>query len=112
MTIRENTVLAVPDASPGDQRAREAIEQELVRIWLDVLELTEVDVSAGFMALGGDSVSARRMLFQVRESFGVALTPHEFMEADTVSSLAQLIERRPPASSATVYETDHEEGVI
>jgi len=49
-------------------------------------------VEDDFFALGGDSLSAMRLVGRVCSAFGVALSLRDFYSASTVNDLASLIQ--------------------
>ncbi len=70
-----------------------AIEEQLARIWRDVLGSERVGIHDDFFAAGGHSLLVGRLLTRVREDFGVDVTPQAFLEAPTVAGLAQALAR-------------------
>jgi acyl carrier protein len=79
------------------------LESELAKHWAAVLDVDEVGRSESFFALGGDSLLATRLLENVRQRFGIAVSLRQFFTGPTIADLAALIE----ASTR-----DTEEGVI
>ncbi|MGH7844014.1 MAG: AMP-binding protein, partial [Candidatus Binatia bacterium] len=70
-----------------------AMEQELARIWADVLGLGAVGIHDNFFDLGGNSLSAMRVLSRMIEDFQVDLPLRAFFDAPTVGALAARIEQ-------------------
>jgi acyl carrier protein len=66
------------------------IERDLNRIWSDVLQLQEIGPSDGFAALGGDSLAAMRIVFLIKDQFGVELSLSDFFSADTIGKMSAL----------------------
>jgi amino acid adenylation domain-containing protein len=57
------------EASPDDQRyvpPSNQIERDLVKLWQDVLGIEKVSVTDDFRSLGGDSLTALRLLFRMK----------------------------------------------
>jgi acyl carrier protein len=76
-----------------DVRAPRSQEEiALCAMFAEVLRRKQVGVEDDFFALGGDSLSAMRMLGRVCSAFGVALSLRDFYSASTVSGLANLIQ--------------------
>ena len=63
-------------------------EQAIARLWAELLGLSEVDRSADFFALGGDSLLAVRMLGRLA---GPPVPPREFLAEPTVAGLARAL---------------------
>ena len=77
-----------PYASP-----RSSSESLVARLWQDTLDLDRVGVHDGFFELGGDSLMAMQVLNRLRHATGVDLGFQQLLEAESVESLARLIER-------------------
>jgi amino acid adenylation domain-containing protein len=71
---------------------RNAIEEGLVSIWIDVLKLEEIGVFDDFFELGGHSLLAGQVLARVANSFGVSLPIRALFEAPTVEALARRVD--------------------
>jgi acyl carrier protein len=69
------------------------LEQELGRMWSEVLGVDAIGADNDFFALGGDSLSAVRMLTRLQRLFNLAISLREFFGARTVRNLASLIAR-------------------
>jgi acyl carrier protein len=102
-----------------DVRApRSPKEIALCAMFAEVLRREEVGVENDFFALGGDSLSAMRLVGRVCSSFGVALSLREFYSASTVGDLANLIQaiqftaESTEASKASLDEEVFEEEEI
>lgn len=78
---------SIPDIAEAD-----VIGQAVVAIWRDVLQRKAAwDVDAGFDDLGGDSLAAMRMIFQVEHLFGIDLDQVNFAEINSVRALSDKI---------------------
>ena len=92
--------------APDD--ARTQLEDELVRIWKDLLGISEVGIHDNFFDLGGHSLAAVQLLSIVRETWSVDLSPEIVYDTSlTVASLAraiemQQIEHLPPEEYAAM----------
>ena len=72
--------------------SRTVLEAELVKIWAQVLRAERVGVNDNFFHLGGDSISAARIISRVRETTKVELSILNLFESSTVGGLAEHIE--------------------
>lgn len=70
-------------------------EAKLVEIWADVLGVSNVGVLDDFFELGGDSLSAMRLVERVRREMCGTLTGAALFQAPTVKQLVQLIVGQP-----------------
>jgi FkbH-like protein len=70
-----------------------ALEQDLARLWADLLNLPAVGVQDNFFALGGHSLLAVQLLSRVRQTYGVELGLEVAYSGEfTVAELARAIE--------------------
>lgn len=73
----------------GDVRPRDALENELEKIWADVLGLPRVGVRDDFFALGGDSILGAEVVARVRDLLGMPDLPLiSIVRAPTVEAMA------------------------
>jgi amino acid adenylation domain-containing protein/non-ribosomal peptide synthase protein (TIGR01720 family) len=86
---------ALPAAVQHTHNVRAPQSQEesaLCAMFAEVLRREQVGVEDDFFALGGDSLSAMRLVGRVCSAFGVALSLRDFYSASTVGGLANLIQ--------------------
>jgi hypothetical protein len=74
------------------------VEQRLVAMWEDLLRVERVGADDDFIALGGCSLQATRLLARVHADFGATVRPRRFFERPTVRWLAQEIAAQPVRS--------------
>ncbi|HEX6864026.1 MAG TPA: thioesterase domain-containing protein, partial [Thermoanaerobaculia bacterium] len=85
--------LPAPDASGRTARVvpRDETEQQLARIWEDLLGSGPVSVDADFFELGGHSLLAVRMMALVGQRLGRSLPIAALFQAPTIEKLAPLL---------------------
>lgn len=88
--------LPLPDfgcahSTPPFVAPRNEVEEALAQIWKRVLHVERVGIHDDFLHRGGDSLSAARMVAQVKSVFGVALSLRAFFDDPTIASLADLL---------------------
>lgn len=66
-------------------------EEELVKIWAEVLSLQRVGIHDNFFELGGHSLAATQLVSQVMKTFHVELPLPSLFEAPTVAEMAVVI---------------------
>ena len=71
---------------------RDATEEIVAAIWIELLGVTQVGVHDNFFELGGHSLLATRVISKVREAFGSEVPLRALFEEPTVAGLAQRIE--------------------
>ena len=73
-------------------RPRTPLEAELLSIWQQVLENKQIGVQDDFLALGGNSIQAARILALVNEQFGIDLQLIDIFTTSTVATMANLVQ--------------------
>ena len=74
---------------------RTEVEQELARIWAEVLCLDKVGVDDNFFDLGGHSLAASRIISRVINAFGKELPIKALFDAPSVAEMAAVIMSQP-----------------
>ena len=69
-----------------------AVETSLAQIWKEILKVDRIGVADNFFMLGGDSLSAARVLARVNPRFGIHLTLRQAFEAPKLEDLAVQVE--------------------
>jgi amino acid adenylation domain-containing protein/non-ribosomal peptide synthase protein (TIGR01720 family) len=102
-TVAAAPARAATTRRPASYRApRTPREQQLCALVAEILNVERVGLDDDFFALGGQSLTAIRLLSRVRETFGAELSIRTVFEEPTVTALARRIEgarraRRGPA---------------
>ncbi|MER6363959.1 amino acid adenylation domain-containing protein [Kitasatospora sp. NPDC001527] len=96
---------AVPAAAPAGRRPpRTPAEQLIAAVWADVLGVPEVGADDNFFHLGGDSLTAVRVVGRVFDVFGM-ISPYLIFDAPTLAEFAAAVTasaqgERPPLTRA------------
>ncbi|MFA4082267.1 amino acid adenylation domain-containing protein [Mycobacteroides salmoniphilum] len=85
-----------------------AVEETLAGLYADVLGLERVGVDDSFFDLGGDSLSAMRLIAAINKSMNTHLTVRALFDAPTVSSLSGQLDKH---ASDPRYVAVHGSGV-
>jgi SagB-type dehydrogenase family enzyme len=72
---------------------RTKMEQFLAGIWQEILQLDRVSIDDNFFELGGDSLKAIQIISRLRETFQLQLPVQSLLEAPSLASLAESIDR-------------------
>lgn len=81
------------------------IRNELAQIWKTVLGIDEVDYSASFFELGGDSLSAVQMFSKIHQKTGVNLQLATLFETPSIATLsAKIIPLLPDGYETTARQ--------
>jgi amino acid adenylation domain-containing protein len=75
---------------------RNAVEMELVQIWTETLHIHPIGVRDNFFNLGGNSISAVRLMTQIQKHFGQTLPLSTLFQFGTVEQLAQQLNQQQP----------------
>lgn len=76
------------------------VDRELVDVWRRVLAIDEIGVDNSFAQLGVHSLLAMQVVSRIRARFAVDLSLREFMEAETVARLGEIVRGRVAARAA------------
>ena len=70
---------------------RNEIERQLTQMWSDVLAVDEIGIHDSFLDLGGDSLSASRIVSSVFERFRLEIPLKSLLQSPTVAEMAKVI---------------------
>jgi phthiocerol/phenolphthiocerol synthesis type-I polyketide synthase E len=68
------------------------VEEEVARMWEELLGISPIGVHDDFFALGGHSLLATQIIVRCRENFGLELPLKAIFEAPTIARFAVLVE--------------------
>ena len=80
-----------PELDTAFAAAETPTENELAKIWAEVLDLEQVGINDNFLELGGNSLLATRVSARVMGKFRVELPIKALFESATVAELAKMI---------------------
>ncbi len=80
-----------PELETPMAASRTEVEKKLAHIWMEVLALDEVGIGDNFLALGGDSLSANRIVSSVIQHFQVEIPLKALFQSPTVAEMAAVI---------------------
>ncbi|MFV8162156.1 amino acid adenylation domain-containing protein [Mycobacterium sp. 134] len=103
----DRRALPAPDYVDGQEyRAPTTLTEEILAgIYGDVLGLEQVGIDDSFFDLGGDSLSAMRLIAAVNASLDAGLPVRTVFDAPTVSALAQHVGREDSTDEVIPVET-------
>ncbi|HKG80964.1 MAG TPA: amino acid adenylation domain-containing protein [Pyrinomonadaceae bacterium] len=86
---------------------RNACEERLCALWMELLSLDRVSVHDNFFMLGGHSLLAMDVITRVREEFRREVPIRRFLEEPTIATLAEVVqqEQRPGLAEETLAIT-------
>jgi acyl carrier protein len=94
--------LATPYIAPNNE-----METHIAALWQQMLGISPIGIEDDFFELGGDSLMAVQLIFQLSTAFDVELSTQMLFEASTVARLAVTVRRvkeRQGAEAAKVAE--------
>lgn len=78
----------------GDMQPETETEKTLESIWKQTLNISNISINESFLRLGGDSLLMVRVISKIAEEFGVEISFHEFLRANTIYKLSHLIDSK------------------
>jgi acyl carrier protein len=89
---------------PSDAAPRDELERQLTAIWERALGVQPISIKENFFQLGGDSLLAIRVFYQIEKALGKHLPLATLFEAPTIEELASVLrqEQWSPRWSALV----------
>ncbi|RFB34921.1 amino acid adenylation domain-containing protein [Brevibacillus sp. VP] len=72
--------------------AKTPLEEELLRIWKNILKLEKIGIHDNFFRIGGHSLKAMMLVTILYKEFNVSLSIKQIFDNPTIELLAQLIE--------------------
>ena len=94
-----------PNLDTPFRAPRNELEQQIADIWAELLELDAVGVDDNLFELGGDSLTAMRLILAVEKATGQHVSTDVFNEP-TVAHLARLLSNEPAAASSAQNQMD------
>jgi thioesterase domain-containing protein/acyl carrier protein len=76
------------DSATPENAPRNQVEQQVARIWEDILQIEGIGLTDDFFQIGGHSLLAVRVIAEINGAFGVDLPLVTIFRAPTVESLA------------------------
>ena len=104
--LRRLAALETPE--PTDQPPQTPTETTLAHLWAELLDTPTIGRHDNFIALGGDSLLATRLVEMITGRFGIDVSLRDLFTAGTVAELAVLIEELGASVDAEFVE----EGVV
>jgi acyl carrier protein len=82
------------------------LEEALIEEWIELLDLEQIGVFDDFFELGGDSLTATRLISHLRNMFDVELPVAVLFERHTIAELAEVIEAKLIAEIEALSEEE------
>ncbi len=81
------------DADTAYVQPRTTLEEQVARVWSEVLGVERIGAFDNFFSLGGHSLLATRLIFLLARTFNTEIPLRTLFEAPTVAELAEAINR-------------------
>ena len=85
---------------------RTPLEQELKKIWSEVLCFDDIGVLDDFFDLGGHSLRAAQILSRIQKSSHIEISLEKLFTSPTIAALAEYIESARPTSSGETFSLE------
>ena len=99
---------AGPTGETSRAGPRDGLELQLMTLWQQVLGIQEIGIYDNFFDLGGHSLKAAQLFYQLELVFGSALPLATLFQAPTIAQLAEVLARdnwTPPWQSLVAIRT-------
>ncbi|WP_461029201.1 non-ribosomal peptide synthetase, partial [Streptomyces sparsus] len=100
------------ETAPADDGPRGDTERAVAEVWAALLEAPEVGRTANFFGLGGDSLTATRVVQQFSQRFGVELSLRQLFNHPTIAEIAAVVDAEISDSHQHEASVRLEEGVL
>ncbi len=94
------------------EKPRNYIEENLVRIWLKILNIETVGIYDNFFNLGGHSLLATQLMSRIRDELNVNIPLRCLFESPTIAGLAEIIDSKStnfPVTYPAIKVVDRDE---
>jgi acyl carrier protein len=81
------------------------VQQRLLAIWEELLAVDAIDLQANFFELGGDSMTAIRLLRRIREELHAEVKLGDVYEFPSIATLSDRVEQLLACQSALPQES-------
>jgi amino acid adenylation domain-containing protein len=88
-------------AAPAQLAPRTATEDQLARIWRELLGLASVGITESFFDVGGHSLLATRLTSRILATFGVTIPLKRLFETPTIAGIAAMVDASGPRTPAS-----------
>lgn len=89
--LTEATPTHAADPVAADSKLNGDLEHWIADLWRQILGTPAIDAVSTLYELGGDSISAARILTVIRKQYGVTIPIHRLSEVDTVRTMAKYV---------------------
>jgi len=90
----------------SSREARTPTEKTLVQLWREILELSNVGIEDNFLALGGDSLLATKLVTRIRANFNIELPFQVLFKNLTLAAMAEVIEQYQVKQQVVLLEQE------
>lgn len=81
------------------------LEQQLIKIWKELLGATSIGQQDDFFQLGGNSLILNRLISRIHQSFGIEISIAKAFENRTISAQLELISSSPKTGFKNIPQT-------
>ena len=78
------------------------VQEELVKIWQDILTISPIGINDNFFDLGGHSLKAMTMTTRIRKELNVEITIKEIFQLQTIKELSTIILTREECAASII----------
>ncbi|MDH6351844.1 non-ribosomal peptide synthetase [Brevibacillus sp. 1238] len=101
--------LAQAEEQAAEAELQDETEQQLLKLWQEVLGIRKAGRKDSFFRLGGHSLKAVALLSRIKKTFGVAIPIHTLFRQPTIQQLAEVIRHSPKTNVASILPAGGQE---
>jgi surfactin family lipopeptide synthetase A len=90
--LQDMEMIELEPATNENDAPRTATEEQLVKIWIEVLQVNRVGIHSNFFDLGGHSLLATLMATRMQNALGIVVPVRAIFESPTIAELAEVLE--------------------
>jgi len=98
-------IACLSEEAESYKAAHSPVEHALIKIWMDIFGIPEVNRHANFFQLGGDSLKVVKLVSKIEKQFGLTLPFQSIYQFPTLAELSEIISSDQEDPTALLIES-------